>query len=140
MEAVDDSVKCNPPLGVCLGVEEDFSHIHIVYGGLAKISVHQVVEVLFGQQDIAGLVVHVQEVLQVLQEVGGVKIDTHKGALKINPVPPKKKHNRYSKMLITDSQAMGIKYLARSHCHRESNMCAQVIVEPFTSDVLGKGS
>ena len=59
---------------MALGIEEDLGMTHPIVGGPVEVGGHEVVEVIRGAEDLATLVVDVEERLEVAESVGGMDL------------------------------------------------------------------
>ncbi|MNI33084.1 hypothetical protein D3C73_870120 [compost metagenome] len=69
-QALDHHAEGHAPVGVGLGIEEDFGVAHIVGGGALEIGEGQVLEILSRQQHGGARVIDVEKVLQVGEVIG----------------------------------------------------------------------
>ena len=70
MQAVDDRVKPDTAVGMCLRVEKYFGVKHVVLLAVQQICPAQVEEILFLYQDISTLVINIEKGLQIAEFVG----------------------------------------------------------------------
>src|ERR1700726_3390375 len=70
MDAGNDRLERDPPVGMGLGIEEDLRVLYALAGGPCHVCPGQVVEILFLEQYPAAGVIDVEERLQVAEYVG----------------------------------------------------------------------
>ena len=59
---------------MALGIEEDLGMTHPIVGSPVEVGGHEVVEIIRGAEDLATLVVDVEERLEVAESVGGMDL------------------------------------------------------------------
>lgn len=74
MDAPDNRFKWDAPIGVGLGIEEDFHVANILLRGTLKIGPGQIKEILLGEKRAGSFIIDIQERLEIVKAIRLAKL------------------------------------------------------------------